>query len=97
MIRELLNGRQEKDPKHTLDTLDRDNSAIECVRNISSFICSIITCLVMVLIAILVFKHGGSLIKCIGIILNAFYKAFSEICNIIADLISTIVKLSANT
>ncbi len=97
MIRELLNEGQKKGPKHTLNPLDRDYSAIDCVRNISSFICSIITGLVMVLIAILVFKHGGSLIKCIGIILNAFYEAFSEICGIIADLFSTIAKISANT
>lgn len=61
MLKNLFYEEQQRDTKHTIRPIDMDQSVVDCVRGISSFICNIIMCLVVVLIAILLFKHGGSL------------------------------------
>ncbi len=70
-----------KGQKHTVGTLEGDKGVVECVRNIASFICNIIKCLVVVLIAILIFKHGGTLFVGVDRILNVFYDMLLEICD----------------
>lgn len=73
MLKNLFYEEQQRDTKHTIRSIDMDQSVVECVRGISSFICNIIMCLVVVLIAIFLFRHGGSLFYEMDRLLNTIF------------------------
>ena len=95
MLKNLLFEEQQKDTKHTIRPVDMDQSVVDCVRGISSFICSIIMCLVAVLIFILLFRHGGSLFYEIDRLLNVVYDTILEMCEHLWGFCECIVKVLA--
>jgi len=95
MLKNLFYEEQQRDTKHTIRSIDMDQSVVECVRGISSFICSIIMCLVVVLIAILLFRHGGSLFYEVDRLLNVIYDTILEMSEHLWGFCECIVKVLA--
>ena len=88
MLKNLFYEEQQRDTKRTIRPTDMDQSVVDCVRGISSFICNIIMCLVVVLIAILLFRHGGSLFYEVDRLLNVIYDTILEMCEFLGGCIN---------
>ena len=92
MLKNLFYEEQQRDTKRTIRPTDMDQSVVDCVRGISSFICNIIMCLVVVLIAIFLFRHGGSLFYEVDRLLNVIYDTILEICDFLWGFCECILK-----